>query len=240
MSVLTRLQRARRERASRGRPAAHFLHIGKTGGTAIRHALEQTPSSRYRIVVHRHADTVLDVPPGEPFFFVVRDPLTRYVSAFNSRLRQGLPRYHVPWSEDEATAFARFETPGGLARALSSDDPEEAGAARTAMRSIRHVSTSYWDWLVDQATLDARRDDILFVGFQEQLDTDFAILARRLGLPPSSGLPTDDRAAHRAPSDVVRDLDDLAVTNLRAWYAADIDFIERCRSIRAASAGDLA
>ena len=72
--------------------------------------------------------------------FFIRDPLSRFVSAFNSRLREGRPRYHYPWREEERIAFAVFRTPDQLGSALSSDDPAQREQAEQAMRSIGHLS----------------------------------------------------------------------------------------------------
>ena len=85
----------------------HFLHVGKIGGTAIKHAIggAQAPDSgerarlAYVVHLHRHAVGLRDVPVGEKFFFFVRDPVSRFVSGFHSRQRRGAPRYSGRWSE---------------------------------------------------------------------------------------------------------------------------------------------
>ena len=91
------------------RPVAHFMHIGKTGGTALRFALHDVRSATaYRLVLHGHRAHLDGIPVGEKFFFSVRDPIDRYVSAFLSRQRQGRPSHYRPWTEGEATAFSRL------------------------------------------------------------------------------------------------------------------------------------
>ena len=110
----------------------HFLHIGKTGGTAVKHALEPF-AAEFGIVLHPHGTTLSHVPAGEHAFFFLREPVARFVSGFNSRKRRGRPRYDYPWTENEQWAFERFATPDDLARSLSSPDPAVAEAAATAM-----------------------------------------------------------------------------------------------------------
>jgi hypothetical protein len=132
--------RARAHRQS----IAHFLHPGKTAGTAMKQALQdagQPPN--YRLQLHTHGVRMADLPRGDKFFFVVRDPVDRFVSGFYSRQRQGRPRFVRPWSEGEARAFRRFSTPQELADALSSTGDERASAV-DALESIEHVRTSYW------------------------------------------------------------------------------------------------
>ena len=102
---------------------AHFLHLGKTGGTAIKAALEPHVSEgAYQLELHGHVIRLKNIPRREPFFFAVRDPVDRYLSGFYSRQRQGAPRYHEPWSPPEKEAFERFETANDLAEAIYAED----------------------------------------------------------------------------------------------------------------------
>ncbi len=218
------------------RRAAHFLHVGKTGGTAITTALDRSAHSlragRFRIRLHGHETTLPDIPVGEAVFFVVRDPVTRFVSAFNSRLRGGRPRYDVPWNPHEEDVFARFTSPGALAEALTSSDDATRNAAESAMRTITHVKRSYWDWFIDERYFADRANDVLFVLFQEQLNRDFATLADLLGLRGRIDLPHDEVAAHRTPAGFVQGLSSPAIENLRRWYPRDINFVALCRELR--------
>jgi len=216
-----------------GMSVAHLLHIRKTGGTAVKHALQLGGSRTFLIELHGHEVALRDVPPGELVFFFLRDPLTRFASGFYSRRRQGRPRYNFPWTAGETVAFARFHTANDLAEALSPTHPDHI-AAVNAMQAIRHVNSHYSDWLGDPDYLRSRAPDVLFIGFQEQLDTDFASLSRILRLPPQARLPTDDLLAHRNPS-IDYSLSDVAATNLRSWYAADYGLLALCQELRAAT-----
>jgi hypothetical protein len=205
----------------RGKGALHFLHIGKTGGSAVKSALGGKVSSRYRLHLHGHGHLLTDVPRGKKCFFFVRDPLRRFVSGFYSRQRQGLPRYLVPWSPGEEEAFRRFASPNKLAVALSSGDVETRSAALAAMNSIQHVRDPYGRWFIDTEYLESRLSDILFVGSQERLDDDFNCLKELVRLPGDCRLPQDDLGAHRSPRGLDTHLDDSAKANLLAWYADD-------------------
>jgi hypothetical protein len=213
------------------REPLHVFHIGKTGGTALNHVLvEHADACRYRPVFGGHVLTVADVPRGERFMFFIRDPLARFVSAFNSRLREGRPRYHYPWRDEERVAFAEFKTPDQLATALSSADRAERSRAEDAMRGIGHVNTPYSFWFGTQRNLRKRLPDVFFIGFQERLDDDFELLKRKLGLPPEVDLPRGD-AAHEAPAGLERGLGETARANLERWYADDIGFVALCREV---------
>jgi hypothetical protein len=213
----------------RGKQLVHFLHVGKTGGTAVKHALRDATSRRYVVHVHPHHVRLRHVAPGDGVFFFLRDPIRRFVSGFYSRQRQGMPRGHFPWLPEERIAFSRFVTPNALALALSSDDAEERDAAERAMRSIRHVKSRYWDWFGDERYFLSRAADILLVGRQETLARDFERLKTLLDLPPHLALPGDEVESHRNPADVDVTLDDTARANLKLWYREDYRFLALCQ-----------
>ena len=213
------------------REPLHVLHVGKTGGTALNHVLvEYAGMSRLRPVFGGHQLTVADVPVGERFMFFIRDPLSRFVSAFNSRLREGRPRYHYPWRDEEKVAFSIFKTPNELAAALSAGDSSLRKQAEAAMHGIGHLNTGYSFWFGDESSFSARVADLFFIGFQEQLDEDFETLKQRLGLPTEAELPRGDEA-HQAPAGLDTHLGDAARANLERWYAEDLAFVQRCREL---------
>jgi hypothetical protein len=218
-------------RRMQGKKFVHFLHIGKTGGTVVKHALEKhLMAGPHVICLHPHDFRLRDVPRGELVFFFLRDPISRFASGFYSRQRQGKPRYFTSWSPNERLVFERFVTPNQLAIALSSPDEEEARIANLAMTNIRHFA-SYWDWFENEKYLAARLSDIFFIGFQNRLNTDFDILKSKLGLPEDVRLSSDEVLAHRNPPGLDTRLTDEAVKNLKRWYARDEEFITFCERI---------
>ena len=209
----------------------HFLHISKTGGTAVVEALSPI-AERFNIILHKHQTKLRDIPSTERVFFFVRDPIQRFVSGFWSRYRRGAPRYNYQWDEGEARAFSRFQSPNELAEALSSKDPQLAELACQAMRDIRHVSSKYDQWFSGKEELATRSQSILFIGLQETLQGDFESIKVIFGLPQSLTLPSDDVRAHRTPGDYDRTLTILAQENLTRWYMDDIHFYEECMAFR--------
>ncbi len=224
-----------------GRRIVHFLHIGKTAGTALTVALvPHLNAGDYEIRLYGHECGLDDFPRGEKVVFIVRDPISRFVSGFHSRKRQGLPRLPpVPWSRGEEVAFARFATPNELALALSSEAEGRRAAALDAMRSISHIRSPHWCWFKDESYFLSRQSDILFIGFQETLNEDFEVLKRLLTLPEAVKLPDNEVTANRARANVDKRLDDEAIRNLKAWYHRDYEFVDLCRGIAARIRCDL-
>jgi len=213
---------------ARGRRVVHMLHIGKTGGTALKHALRRHPpeDAGIEVLAHQHDVSLSDLPPWDDLFVVLRDPISRYVSAFNSRLVRGQPRYDVPWTRAERRSFARFGSAEDLALALDDSNTRVRREARRAMRGIRHVNRHYSHWLGSRRRLLARRRHLLLVARKETLDSDFDRLKKLLCLPPDATLPKQDRAANRSPAHRIVGLSEHATANLAAWYRSDYDLLD--------------
>ena len=213
--------------------SVHFLHIGKTGGNALKAAIRPV-SGEFGLVLHNHKTRLHDVPEGARAVFFVRDPAARFVSAFNSRLRMGRPLKNAPWNEAEKRAFDIFRTPTELAEAISSPDGVLASKAADAMHGIRHVNAPLGRWLDSVAYLAQRRNSILHVGHQETLSGDFEAIKVKLGLPGALILSDDPLVAHHTPDSFVTHLSPLARRNLACWYRADYEIMRYLDALRAA------
>jgi hypothetical protein len=216
-----------------GVPRAHLLHIGKTGGTAIKTALGPlVESGPYSLALHKHRFILDMVPDDEVFFFALRDPISRFVSGFYSRQRQGRPRYFSPWSDGERAVFERFSSANALAMALGSDHEEQRTQAETAMGALAHLGT-VWQWFGDEEAFLRREPFLLKVLFTDRLDDDFAQLTEKLGLTSFHPLlPHDEKASHRAPPNP-DPLGEDAIASLRRWYERDYAFFDLCRELEA-------
>jgi len=216
------------------KPKLHFIHVGKTGGSAIAFALKgHAHKYNYHIKFHDHKTKLTDIPAGEKFFFCVRDPIDRFVSGFYSRQRQGRPRYNSPWRKEEKAAFSKFKTSNELALALSSTDETYKAEAEYAMNTIAHVKSSYWDWFIEESYLKKRVPDILYICNQHKLKEDFNELKVLLGLPDHLELPEkDSTAAHRNPGGLDRALAAQARLNLESWYDAEYYFLNLIKEIQ--------
>jgi hypothetical protein len=220
------------QRETMGGPAAgpiHVLHIGKTGGTALKAALAPF-AAEGKFVLHGHKTRCRDCPPGSLLFFVVRHPVDRFVSAFNSRLRRGRPRFDNPWSLRQAIVFSLFRSPNALAEGLGSRNPLVRLAARLSMRAIGHLRRrlSYW---IDPAEVE--HNPRLIIGTVEMLDSDLRRLLAIAGIEESAELSTDPVEAHVTPPEFDKSLSAEAVRNLADHFRSDIALYEACLRARA-------
>lgn len=208
----------------------HFLHIRKAGGTAFKYALKDNlVTEKYIIHLHEHKYCLAEIPEEDLFIFFIRDPISRFISGFYSRQRQGQPRYYFPWSPQEARAFKQFKTPNQLALSLSSSDSNLRQAAVSAMANIRHINTSYYYWFDSKEYFLSRLNSLIFIGFQEHLASDFNILKEKLALSKNIKLPQDNIKAHRNIYPANSDLSFEAKRNLKMWYIRDYDFLRLCK-----------
>lgn len=209
----------------------HFLHIGKTGGSAIKSVLNdflETP--KYSLKLHEHKTSLNDIPKGDSVFFFLRDPVSRFISGFYSRQRKGQPRYYSEWSPEEKEVFEHFSTPNEIAVSLANKQLSDHKLAIMAMKNVQHFKL-YKEWYVDFDYYKSRLDDVLFIGFQESLDDDFIKLKSILEIPHDINLPTDDILAHRNPKDIDKFIDEIGILALREWFLEDYKFISLCKEI---------
>ena len=214
----------------------YFLHLGKTGGTAMKRVLRlhvgRTKTSYGDLKLPGHSMHLEMVPGDDYVMFCVRDPISRFASAFYSRLTQGQPRYYYPWEPNERIAFERFPTPQALASGLASDDKQTRSAAAAAMKAIRHAAP-LTESLGTRRDLEQRLDHVIYIGAQETLASDWQQLRVLLELPETAQLPNDAIAGHQGDPTLDRTFDAEQEKALREWYAEDFAIVEWCNQIRA-------
>jgi hypothetical protein len=224
--------------------AVQILHVGKCGGTAIRHAIREARAaaggrldSPWGPIWARqgHRYKLSDVPEGDKAVFVLRDPATRFVSGFYSRLRKGRPRHFREWSDEERRAFDWFTTPEALAEALAARG-EERKRAEFAMRTIRQVRRPMTQWTGSPEYLLANLDKVLYIARQETLDDDWANIKELLGLPPTLTLPQDEVGAHRTVYPREQRIGERGLAALRDWFEDDYRLLEIAEDFRAGRA----
>jgi hypothetical protein len=233
--------------------AIHFVHIGKSGGTAIKFAIRQAgkealgdaePGRYFNkapwqgpmgiVYLQGHAFKLKHVPDEDQAFFSVRDPAKRFVSSFYSRLRKGMPRHFTEWSEREAQAFEWFSTPQELALALAKRRGKKREQAEFAMNGIRHIRRPMRWWIGRVENLQKRLPQVAYIARQETLSEDWERIKTLLALPPELDLPSDPVNAHKSGEDVDRTLNRKMLDALRDWYAEDYKLLDLCDEVRPA------
>ncbi len=226
-----------RERSSRGvnsnalQTPICLLHIGKTGGTFLRSVLKAADYLPTNLQVLKHSDTLESTRRrygnDRRLAFVIRDPRTRFVSAFESRMRQGRPTYNSQWSSAEATAFMWFPDANALAEALGSDDERMRSAASFAMENIQHLRLNYQHFLTSAEALEREKENIQFCIDLAELDTKLPDALAGLGITSQPNI--EEAKRHAAPGQPTR-LSALAERNLRDYWDKEFEIYHYCRT----------
>lgn len=203
------------------------VHIGKTGGSNVKKSLGQQALRGLRATAH--GQFVFGRSPDAKYVFFVRDPVKRYASGFLSRLRQGAPLYHVPWSPGEKLAFERFPTPDAMAVALTAPDPATRAAALAGFHAIQHMRglAESVGCLHGVGNLVNHMSQVLYVGRTEHLNEDYAKLLAVLktqGVLLDAPMPlVGGEFEHTTPlqQEPLTALSPVGLRNARQHYAAD-------------------
>lgn len=209
-----------------------FLHIGKNAGTQITTLARQIEESAgVKIVNFGHETKLYMLPEGTRYFFSIRNPVSRYMSGFYSRKRKGQPRIYNEWTEHEYLAFSRFEHANDLAECLFRNDTQGHEAAQ-AIESISHTSRQQIDCFQRTGQF-LTLSPPLWIIRQEYFDDDFSEFLNKSDINLSFSdlkVSEDAMASHKNDYAEAPELSDLAVTNLKRWYARDFVFYELCES----------
>ena len=204
----------------------NIIHIGKTGGSAIRESIKdlvgkKTPHGK--LVLSGHSGRL---STEDKFIFVIRNPVDRYVSAYLSGYREGSPRNHIPWSPQEKKYFRMFPTPNKLAEELFKNSE-----ANEAMKNLRHVNAPLSSFLGSTENIEKCKKNILFVGSTENLDEDFLKICDYIGT--SVKLVTNDLMTHKTPKkyDKLKKLTAGAIKNIKKYYKEDYGIIKKIHEL---------
>jgi len=200
----------------------HFLHIGKCGGSAVKDLAERINKlpTGPSIVTHGHSTKLQHLPQGDPYFFAIRNPVTRFYSAFYMRKRKEQPRLYREWKDSERDAYTHFAEANDLAENLFAKTPL-GHQAFAAMQSIGHMSYQHTLFRIREI-LHSRPP--LCILRQENLDNDVNSLLIKLNISDDLKLPDDKKIAHRNDYSSTPQPSEAAINNLERWYAVDIEY----------------
>lgn len=210
-----------------------LLHIGKTGGTYLKSVLDHnkaTLPSTLRVLSHHDTlrSTRRKFGADRQIAFVFRDPTERFVSGFDSRMRQGRPTYQSIWTPEEAISYQWFDSANALAEALYSKDERLRSAAVFAMENIRHLKRGYKFFLGGVPKLRNEENRIRCCVELKDLDRLLPDVLHSLGVE-SYEMP---EAPKRHTSKTREPLSELAKENLRQYWQVEYKIYAYCQKIQ--------
>ncbi|CAN5691256.1 hypothetical protein BH23PSE1_BH23PSE1_01600 [soil metagenome] len=233
-SIRTRLKSRKKHKKIKERLAAGysqklgFLHIPKTGGSSLGTLGRALVRRGHRFPCHFphpwRAREILEAFPAMQLVLVLRDPLERAISGFNSRLRQGRPTYDNLWSGAEAAAFAHFPSARAFLEALASEGNEhKRSAAAYAMRKISHLRWNYSYYFRDADFVRQNAGRFALIGDIARMDAFVRAAADLAGAPPDEAAALYARRHEAAvrPSRLLDAFEPDALERIRAHFAKD-------------------
>lgn len=218
-------------------PRLGFLHIPKTGGSGVNEYGRELVARGYRFpCIFGHGwkvEEILAHFPEMRLCFILRDPLSKMISGFNSRLRQGRPTYNSLWSPAEAAAFSILPSPRHLLDAILSDDEFQQSALAYAKRHIRHLRWNYAFYFKDVEAVNTRRDHFEVIGEISKLSDFIERLTALSGAPVSLAAELYEKR-HEAvgkPDDVLTGYSDSEISRIRQFLRKDFHIHRELRAI---------
>lgn len=208
-----------------------YLHVAKAGGISTQALLGRLNHLGHRTpTMFGHYWTLDDIAiryPRMRVALVIRDPLDRMISGFNS-VRRGGPRGTRLWTPAEAATFAMFPTIDTLLSACCSDDPADQVAARTAMRSIEHLRFGYVHHLGSRTAIERARHRLYCVGHVNGLDDFHVGLLEPLGVDADTVRrhSTIEHVADRPTTTWIDELDGESRRRLREFLAPEYEIYD--------------
>ena len=203
-----------------GRSRQHgFLHIPKTGGSGVNtlgRSLHERGFKSPCVFSHGwKVEEILKHFPDIKISFVLRDPLSRMISGFNSRVRQGRPTYNNIWTPAEAAAFSLFPSVGKLLDAILAEDEFSKSAVTYTMRNVSHLRWNYGFYFKNLDTVRSNRSSFEIIGSINRMDEFINGYTALAGAPESTAaelyekrheanVRSEDALGHYSPEDISR------------------------------------
>ncbi len=210
-----------------------FIHIGKTGGTTIQQLL------RPKIIKYREYHLVKNYSFKYKFIIWLRNPISRFVSAFNQSyyvvnvdissiksfdLSNCLVPEQLKYKKNKKYVFSEyydnliklFDSPNDLAESLTSENPDKKSNAIKLMNSLEEHIFKGIGWYLDNGDFVSKNyDKILFVGKLETMKDDIDKLAEKLGIKLDSNLKIRENIYIDKSK---KYLSELAIVNIINFY----------------------
>jgi hypothetical protein len=156
------------------------VHVGKCGGSTV---CSELRAKNYRFGYY-HMQRPIALPENR-YVVLARDPVARFVSAFNWRKRLYLngtlppAQSNGPASElrhrTELEFLLLFENANALAEQINTDRTKDVGATLALMSLIGHVAQGF-QWYLDPLLDNIKPDQIAGVICMERFSADFDTL----------------------------------------------------------------
>lgn len=227
-----------------------FIHIGKTGGTTIYHLLQNLFSN----TIHNHKYIAYHLKKNykkdEYYIIWIRNPIERFVSAFNqsyygihtdintissfdinhclipNKMKKSMNQSYI-FSREYDLLMREFKNANDLAESLtSSDETKKQKAYQLMKRKEEHLFKNIGWYLDNGDFLKKKKNKILFVGKTETMKEDIRQLSILMNKVINMNISFDNNIKLRENiylDKSMKYLSSLAIQNIIDWYK-DTDY----------------
>lgn len=216
-----------------------FIHIGKSGGSTVLKSIRNS-LRKYNLKFTRiHMEKVV-YQPNTKYVIWLRNPLTRFVSAFNfahDQLNNHEQMYNL-FIKNEGKKFINlvnfFDNANNLGENIYTDNLAyelmtysnyNNCSTKSCGQHINHISKGIAYYLNNGQFIEDYHKDILFVGTLENIENDINILQKKLGINKLGELIIEQW--DHVKTNKSKYLSPLAKKNLKKFYEKDYYCIER-------------
>lgn len=177
---------------SKKRPL-NFLHIGKTGGTSVRHLITNRSNTVFRIrermlwryypIIHFHKDCRIAFQEKTNLAFFIRNPFDRFYSAFHREKNPG--NLHGDYQQNPRVLelHQQFDTFQSWLEAFGLNKTSEINRRAIELQALtNNLRMDYKFYFTNKDTIERKKKDIVFIGETETFDSDLDNLRTLLGV----------------------------------------------------------
>ncbi len=191
-----------------------LIHIGKCGGSTVRSELAKG-GFKY---VKKHVQRI-DFDQHKKYIIVIRNPIERFVSAFNWRYKLVVSEQIQPDRfEGEKILLEKYKTANNLAENIYNQTGEQHLDFRKPENYIHHITEDI-DFHIGKFLSQCKRENIIAVLATETLKKD---LKNHFDIELES---------HYRKNKIKTDLSNMAVNNLVNYLRKDFACIERLNDL---------
>ncbi len=205
----------------------HYLEVAAFPGVHVDALIREInrASDIMKIVMHGYGSHIRDLPQGDEYVFSIRNPVSRFVSAFYDR-KQAIRTAPSDATPHERQAYADFEHANDLAESLF-ERGRAGDKAFGAMKSIRGVAVNQSDSFTGAGNFLAVTPP-LFIIRQENYVDDFRFLEDLIGLRRLIGAGHYAEKPQHHGDEIIPGLSKKARKNLHEWFLHDLEFYGMC------------
>ena len=207
-----------------------YLHIPKTGGSNFRESLPQfNKKSNIKIITIRHF-RYINLLENKKIIFTIRDPISRFVSSFYSRINEDKPYGYTKHSIGEMIAFKWYQDVNKLCKDIYSKNIYNLIKSRLALVWIRQINLP----LYILTPLNFLKRKPLFIFDLEFLQSDIDFFFKHIGANEETMKLFEKKSikSHKTsfPKDLILTNDSKKI--LQRYLKEDYKIYLYCKNIR--------